>query len=206
VVVAELDNVEAVGSQKIANPPWPAPPKPIRIYWCEGDFKIHSVVKGEIPRTAKKFLWGGTRPGCDLTEHGKGATGSRGPITRVWFVREEGNYIRPLVDAFGVYFLAVKGEWPDGTREEAQKKLGRALLTPDALGMGLGIYSFHFSELASTACFILGRDECIERVQGLANLGNRALRKEACDYLSTQFKEKCAPQEKGGQAGGIRVG
>lgn len=194
VVVADLQNVEYVGSQKITNPPWPVQPAMVRIYWCQGDFNVYSAVKGKVPRNGKKFLWGGGKPGCHLTEHAKGATEGRGPMTRVWFVREEGNYIRPVVDALGVYFVAFNVKWDDGSREDSKKKFGRLLLSPNAVDTSPRDYGRWWDfELPSTACSILGRDECIGRIKGLAALGDPLLRRNACDFLKSQFRETCTP-------------
>lgn len=195
VVVADLQNVEAVGTQRIANPPWPVSPKLHRLYWCQGDLKVYSVVKGKIPPGGKKFLWGGTKPGCDLTDYGAGARqeSKSTALTRVWFIREEGDYIRPVVDGGGgLFFFVFNGKWDDG--QDPEKKFARLLLTPNAVGRSARDYGRRWDfEVPSTACLVLGREQCIEQIKALAALGDPLLRRRACDFLNSQFKETCSP-------------
>src|SRR4051794_15008782 len=106
VVVGEVANVVPVGSQKISTPSWPASPDIRRIYWCEADFQSSSVLRGHVPPSAEKLLWGTSTPGCSFKYLTDGQPWGNEPITRVWFLREEGRYLRPVVDAGGLLFCA----------------------------------------------------------------------------------------------------
>src|SRR5258707_1137779 len=82
VVVGDVKNIRAVGTQKVNGLPWPAPPNMNTIYWCKGDLKIDTVIKGKPPSRDKEFLWGATRRGCDL--YSKEQILDQRLTTRVW--------------------------------------------------------------------------------------------------------------------------
>ena len=196
VVVADLQNVEYLGSQKIDYVAGPPAGRNFNVYWCQGDLRIRSVVMGERLPSGKKFLWGAGQPGCGLIR--RGAEPERGPTTQVWFVRAEGNYIRPVVDAMGVYFVAFNGEQDLGSGPDPAKKFAELLLTPEAVDTNAHEYGRWWSfELVSTACFILGRERCSEELNRLAALGDLLLKKKVCEFLSSQFREACRDRTPG---------
>ena len=194
VVVGRLQNVQYVGRQRIASPPWPSLPANVQIYWCRADLVVYSTIKGKTPDARKKLIWGGAKPDCDLTEYGRGTTNRTGPLTLIWFVREESDYLRPVVDALGVYFFAFGVAWDDQWNRDGAHQFGRLLLTPTAVGTDLSDYARRFNfELTSTACFVLGREECVSRIRELAKLGDAQLSREACAFLRSQFRDNCSP-------------
>ncbi len=103
-MVGEVRNIQAAGTQNVKNLPWPAPTTVNRIYWCKATLSVNAVVKGRLPSKGKQFLWGTAKPGCEL--HSDEQTMDNRPVTRVWFIREEGDYIRPIVDGFGLYYIS----------------------------------------------------------------------------------------------------
>lgn len=191
VVVADVRNVAPIGVQKIKNPPWPVASTIDRVYWCQGDFVTYAVVKGRRPASGKKFVWGSVHPGCELNLAEPPRDGR--PFTDVWFIREEGNYLRPVVDGGGYYCYTFYTNWDDGSSVAPQTRFARLLLTPSADGASVQDYARRFFTPASTACFILGREPCIEQIRALAALGDPDLRQAACEFLRSQFQEKCAP-------------
>jgi len=108
VVVGDVSNIQALGSQKISDSDRPRPVASTinEIFWCQADFHADSVVKGKIPTPGKKLIWAAIRPGCDIVRFHFGYEETTPPVTRVWFVREEGEYIRPVVDAGGLFNYA----------------------------------------------------------------------------------------------------
>jgi hypothetical protein len=183
VVVGGVENIKQMGVQRSVHLSWPIPEGEYPIYWCEADFRVYATIKGRAPAAEKKFVWGSGVSGCKLPSHGQRQ--DVGPITQVWFVREEGNYLRPVADYSAQYFYELYASWDKEPSPPPQIRFAELLLTPSANG--------GFPEPASLACFILGRDECIRRIQALADLGDPDLRRQACSYLDSQFAAECPP-------------
>jgi hypothetical protein len=191
VVVGDVSNIVALGAEKITSPPWPAYDSIHEIYWCQADFKADSAIKGDLPVPGKKFLWAAIRPGCGLELFRYGYDESQAPIVRIWFVREEGEYIRPVVDAGGVFFVSFHGKWFDPPKQEAPRILALLMLNPAALGMSTAHYSIIFNNPVMLARTILGEKEIVERLKALATSPDLELRESACYYLKDQFRIPC---------------
>jgi hypothetical protein len=194
VVVGDVTNIAAFGSQKITdipNSPWPPSPEIPEIYWCQADFRADSVVKGSLPNRGKKFLWAAIRPGCSFEWFRYGYEETAEPVTRIWFVREEGEYIRPVVDGGGVFFVSFHGKWFDPPKEEAPKTLALLMLNPAALGWSPTHYATIFQHPVGLALAILGKTELIARLKALAATPDRTLRETVCGYLESEFDQAC---------------
>jgi len=191
VVVGEARNIQAVGTQKVKNLPWPAPPTVNLIYWCKATLSVSTSVKGRFPIKEKQLLWGAIRPGCNLYLDDQNGDGR--PAIRVWFVREEGDYLRPVVDGFGIYYIRFDAEWDESSTIDAEAQFGELLLTPSARSATLKDFAEGFFNPASAACFILGRERCVERIRSLAALGEPALRESACGFLKSEYRLECTP-------------
>jgi len=193
IVVADLQNVRALGSQTITKPPWPSLPNVLHVHWCEGDLHIYAVVKGSVGPDRRTFLWGQTTTDCDLsTYHGSGVDEQTGAMTRVWFLRQEGKYSRPVVDAGAPLCFTFNVKWDIKSPEKPSQQFARLLLTPDAVASTPVEYAQRFFHFASPACFIMGRDECVHQIKALADRGVPSLRREACEFLASQFHEECS--------------
>jgi hypothetical protein len=191
VVVGDMRHAKAVGTQKLVPPPLAGARD--TLYWCEGDFRTFAVIKGTAPSPRKKYLWAEFQPGCDLYFQDPIAAGS--PVTRVWFIREEGKYVRPAVDSARHYYL-LHTDWASSSDVDARTRFGRLLLTPAAYAGTLVEFSQGFTNLASLAQMVLGDAEARTRVRELAGLGDPDLRREACDFLQMNFQEKCTADAK----------
>jgi len=186
VVVGEVRNITAAGDHPVGDLPWPAGPWIKRIYWCEADFYGYAAIKGTLPARGKKYLWGAIRPGCKLEAL---------PLdsTQVWFIREEGEYVRPAVDAGGYFFITFRVKWDYKSKEDPQTRFGRLLLNPTGRHDSLRQFGKDIGDPASTACSILGRARCVEEIRALTLLGDPDLTRAACDFLRTQYDESCRP-------------
>jgi hypothetical protein len=180
VVVGDVSNVQALGSQKISDPPWPVAPAINEIFWCQADFHSDSVVKGKIPTPGKKLIWAAIRSGCDIARFHFGYEETSPPVTRVWFVREEGEYIRPVVDAGGVLFASFHARFTAAGRPEDLKRFAYLFLNPEAHGM-----SFELPRL------ILGDTECVEALRALSAYPDVRLHESVCTYLNSNFQQSC---------------
>jgi hypothetical protein len=192
VVVGDVDGVVSVGSQRISNAPWPVASDVTEIYWCQGDFHGTSVIKSGLPSSGKKFLWAAIRPGCGFEYFRYGYQEAEPPVTRVWFLREEGEYLRPAVDGGGVYFVSLHGKWSDPPKGEGPRMLALLMLNPAALGVTASVYSVVFQTPVSLARVILGEKETADRLKSLAaGTSDADLRDSVCAYLSSQFSYSC---------------
>jgi hypothetical protein len=187
VVVGEVRNITSVGDEPVKDLPWPAGPWIKRIYWCEADFNAYAIIKGPPPALGKRYEWGAIRPGCKLDALPPDST-------RVWFIREEGDYIRPVVDAGGRFYVTFLVKWDYNSKEEPQTRLGRLLLNPTARHASLRQFAEEiYDELVTTGCMILGKARCVEEIRALTSLGDPDLTRAACDFLKSQFREQCKP-------------
>jgi hypothetical protein len=156
------------------------------IYWCRGALDIRAVVKGRRPAAGKEFLWGIAKPDC--TEY---VSDDSHAISRVWFIREEEKFLRPVVDGFGIYYVNFYVPWATDPRREPQQQFGELLLSPAARAASLADFAQGFDAHASTACFLLGRERCIERIRSLSRLGDPDLHRAACDFLNSEMEVAC---------------
>jgi hypothetical protein len=185
-------NIRPLGVQQSAHLSWPVPDGVYSVYWCEADFHVLSTVRGRAPIDGKKFVWGSLISGCRLSPPVQRS--EAGPVTRVWFVREEGNFVRPVVDYHPRFFYEFHTAWSNGPDPSPQIRFAQLLLTPSANARTLREFaSDGFPDPADLACFILGKEECVSRIQALADLGDPDLRKQACSYLDSQFAVACPP-------------
>jgi len=192
VAVGNVTNVTEYGQQEVDHLPWPMSPDVHRLFWCEGDFHAVAVVKGEMRLLNEKYLWGSGMRGCKLSY------GSRSGLarlqTRVWFLREEGEFLRPTFDGGTHGFLGLYTPWSSGPNLPPRERLGVLLLTPGANADSLRDYAQYLWSVGDIACELLGKSACAERIRALAALGDAGLKTAACGYLKAQQGESCSSQ------------
>jgi len=190
VAIGEVRNVHSYGEQNVDRLPWPMSPKVHRLYWCQGDFRVTALVKGELHAPAKKYLWASAFPGCKLWPDDPRLVYGRFQ-TRAWFLREEGGFLRPTFDAGTHGFIGLFTRWEDGPPLAAREKLGTLLLTPSANSDKLDDYADYLWDVGDIACELLGKAECTQRIRALSALGNSHLREQACGFLKGQLGQGC---------------
>lgn len=190
VAVGHVKNVAEYGVQTVENLPSFVKQRLDKLYWCQGDFLVQSVIKGELSRPGKKFLWATVNPGCRLQFGDEKAYEWRS--TRVWFLREEGEFLRPAVDS-GRYLVGFSAPWRDGTDMPPLERFGVLLLSPLANERSLSDYADTFWSHADLACSLLGKPKCAQRIRALAKLEEPTLREAACQYLKAYMGEACTP-------------
>jgi hypothetical protein len=189
VAVGEVVNVSSYGEQTVASLPPPMSSDVHRLYWCTGEFRVAAVLKGEIPVAPRRYLWASAQPGCKLWY---GAADSSAKFaTRVWFLRGEGDFLRPTFDSGTHLFIGIYAKWDDGPGSAPRQRLGALLLTPSANSETLEDYANYLWDVGDIACELLGRVECARRIKALAQAGNPALREGACGFLKGQLGEDC---------------
>jgi hypothetical protein len=193
VAVGEITNIASYGEQAVANLPYPMSPDVHWLYWCEGDFSAVAVVKGALPDGKRKYLWASGLPGWRLWDDNPDLIFHREKM-RVWFVREDGGYLRPTFDmgtAAGRFF-GLFARWEDLPDLPARQRLGTLLLTPSANSDSLDDYAKYIWGVGDIACDLLGKSDCALQIKGLAGLGNPALRDAACNFLKGQLNDTCS--------------
>jgi hypothetical protein len=171
VVVGEVTNISSYGEQAVHHLPYPMANWVNTLHWCQGDFLVTAVVKGVLPVPPKKFLWASGLAGCKLYDNDPALVASR-YRTRAWFVREEGEYLRPVFDYGTYYFVGVCAAWEEGPPPSARERLGALLLTPEANCEPPDAYAKYFlSQVGDLACEVLGKAACIKRIRALTNSG-----------------------------------
>lgn len=111
--------------------------------------------------------------------------------TRAWFLREEGNYLRPLYDYGTRHFVGLCARWEEFAPLPARRRFGKMLLTPAANCADSDEYATYFLQTAGDlACEALGRTECVKQIKSLAR-ANPELHTAACTYLLGQQKATC---------------
>lgn len=195
IVIGDLQNVRPFGVQKVHSLPWPAE-SVRRIYWCEGAFVTHSVIRGEHPSPGKKFLWGSGFPGCVLRSYEKASVRDR-PTTQLWFIRQEKEYVRPVSDMVLRYVF--RGTWDAQSSLNPQASFASLLLSPRANGAAEKEFAASFLGMAGEACSLLSKTDCTKQVARLAALGDADLRAAACHFLAYEFREECSPQRAPGK-------
>lgn len=190
VAVADIKNVTELGVQTVERLPPPISPAIHKLYWCQADIEVLAIVKGARPDSQKKLVWGSVQPGC-RTSYVEQWNKEEGPVTGVWLLREEEDFIRPVVDGGHEFYYSFRVPWDSESDVSAQTTFGRLLLNPLATSGTLRAYAQGSFELMGLGCLILGRGECVARIEGLAGLHDPTLRSAACDFLSSQFQRKC---------------
>lgn len=188
IAVGNVKNVTEFGQQTVDHLPSPVTQDLHKLYWCQGDFESIATIKGAL-NAKKKYVWASVNPGCklfygDLRDYSK-------RLTRVWFLREEGQFLRPTFDGGTAYFYGLYTKWNDGPALAPRERLGVLLLTPQANSDSLAAFADDIWGLADVACSLLAKAECVQRIRALARLGDPNLRVAACEYLKAQQKESC---------------
>jgi hypothetical protein len=191
VAVGEVENIKSYGKQTVDRLPAITSPDVHDLYWCQGDFRVIAVVKGELHGPpSEKYLWASAFPGCKLLPDNPSFFDRRAK-TRAWFLREDSGFLRPTFDYGTHRFEGFLTKWEDGPPLAAPQRVGALLLTPAANSDQLEDYAYLLVNMGDIACELLGREECSRRIRDLARLGNPMLREYACGFLKGQFGEDC---------------
>ena len=146
------------------------------------------LIKGTPPPPAKKYVWSDSFPGCHGHRFDYGATNV---TLRVWLVREDGPYLRPVTDTHGRAYYAFQTTTKIEPGAGAVAQLGRLLMTPEA-APSTASYEQIFWGAASLARGLLPAEEFRSRVLRLTSSGDADLRARACMFLEQFLLEPCA--------------
>ncbi len=189
VAVGEVVNARIYGTHTYSRLPFPANPWDHEVRWCAGDFHATAVVKGSLDGAPKKYLYLSSL-GCQVLNLSTPDWGDEAK-TRVFFLRVEGAYLRPVFDYGTHKYLGLLTRWDQGPRLPPRQRLGALLLTPRANTSTIKAYARYLGYVGDIACDLLGKAECARRIRALAKLGNPLLRENACGFLQGQLHEGC---------------
>ena len=190
VAVGNVTNIASYGKQTVEQLPAPTMPDLHDLYWCQGIFSAVAVVKGDLKGNHRKYLWGSTIPGCELVDNDPKLIYHRFN-TKIWFLREEGDFLRPTFDYETFRFMGIFTSWSQGPHLPARRRLGTLLLTPTANNDSLDDFANYLWNIGDIACDLLGKPECIRQIRNLQELGNPTLRLSACNFLQGQLGVDC---------------
>jgi len=181
IAIGRLFAVTPIGAQPIEKAPWPVAPVFKRVYWCQGRLSLARVLKGELRATEGVFVWGTVRP-CEVNIPFFGHKEGR---TQVWLLRQEGELLRPTVDAGGIYYVGFDDDersFPAGSTDA----IGLSLLRPPDDPVSIGRFVLAFDNLAREACCVLGIERCTPQIAELLRHRDLTVRKAAASYLHRQ--------------------
>jgi hypothetical protein len=187
IVTGSVTDLHLLTVQRRLRLPPPASPKVQTIYWCTGTLRARIVLKGYMPQPGKPFLWATATPGCKLS----GLESTPQPRTSLWLLREEGEWIRPVFDAYGIYWTWLPFEESALEVPNPERRFAELLLTPDTNSSSIRSFVSTFQQSAMLACDLLGEEECMTKIKQLADTANPAVRDAACKYLDLSFQERC---------------
>jgi hypothetical protein len=189
VAVGEVVHARTYGTQTYSHLPLPAHPWEHELHWCVGVFRAKAVVKGSLDGAPQRYLYV-SWPDCDIINGASPDWGSEAK-TRVFFLRVEGEFLRPVFDYGTHKYLGLLTSWDQDHRLPPQQRLGALLLTPHANTGTLKAYADYLWDVGDIACDLLGKADCARRIRRLAKLGNPLLRQNACGFLQGQLHEGC---------------
>jgi hypothetical protein len=188
VSVGEVVNGRTYGTHTYDRLPFPAHPWEHELHWCVGDFYAKAVVKGSLDGAPRKYLYV-SWPDCEVINSMQ--PGWNHPKTRVFFLRVENGFLRPVFDYGTHKYLGLLTRWDQGPRLPPRQRLGALLLTPRANTGTLKSYAHYLGDVGDIACDLLGNADCARRIRQLAKLGDPLLRQYACGFLQGQLHEGC---------------
>lgn len=189
VAIGDVVNITSYGEQEVAGLPPPVVTEVHRLYWCRGDFRPRAVLKGKLPASPRKYLWGSPFPGCDSSTDEAHSFRQR-LHTKAWFLRVEGDFLRPMFDS-GSTFIGVFPDWDDQSHLSARRQFGTLLLTPAAVSDTLKDYAGYHSEAAYVARRLLDKAEYVRQMRALARLNDPDLQEVACGMLKGELGPEC---------------
>ena len=189
VAVGEVLHARTYGTHIYSSLPYPAKPWEHELHWCVGDFHAKAVVKGSLDGAPQKYLYISWLD-CEVIN---GSTPDWGDEarTRVFFLRVEGEFLRPVFDYGTHKYLGLLTRWEQGPNLPPRQRLGALLLTPHANTGTLKDYAYYLWDVGDIACDLLGKAECARRIRQLAKLGSPMLRQNACGFLQGQLHDSC---------------
>jgi hypothetical protein len=193
VIIAKASNVRAYGEEVSAHFPSPTPRGLRRLYWCTADLRVLATVKGDFKKTNSQYIWASLAPGCNLwlwPDNPRAV--DRRFRTWVWFVREEGQVLRPTFDTGMPPYMGLFTDWDDVTSVvDARRRLGELLFTPLANGDSLGDFAEYLPVVFDMACELLGKVDCALQLKAISYTSDIRLREVSCGFLKGEFGQPC---------------
>ncbi len=164
----------------------PANNAPFTLYPCEGEFLPTAFVKGGIDSTRPKILLFSWSPRCSF---GGGKDFNVNPVERIWFLRQEDEWLRPIIDTYSGFLDLFEPFEASASIAETQARFARALLSPKIVAKDPAAFFRRLPEFYELSCQISGSDTCFANLRHMQQEAQPPLRAEICRWLASQFDQ-----------------
>lgn len=190
IAVGRLRNVKEVGVQHLDSVPQGVDRAIKVLYWCQAELDVQLLVKGHLPPSQPKqhVLWPSRVPGCEFGREDATLTDE---YIRVWLLRVEGEFLRPLYDGGAATRIVLLARDPAERRNLTKQSLGSLFLRPSAYENGVDDLKSDIMSIGSIACSLLGRQECIQELRALANR-DQQMRARICEFIRASLENDCS--------------
>jgi hypothetical protein len=185
VVVGNAVRVLPYGTQRVnLRAAWPIGQPVDRLHWCQAQLIPIAVVKGHLQQSPRTLLWASIREKCILPGTPEGSK------TKVWLLREELGFLRPVADAGGTRTVwGFRQNWTAPGAGTPEIFLGEMLLKRETyLKEELSDAIWEFGEIA---CELLGKAACVTRLRHLTAITDSTTAQSICDFLDVELGEGC---------------
>ena len=164
----------------------PANNAPFTLYPCEGQFLPSAFLKGGIDSTIPKILLFSWFPKCSF---GVGKDFDINPVERIWFLRQEGEWLRPIIDNDSAFFDLFEPFEASASVAETQARFARALLSPKIVAQDQAAFFRRLPEFYELSCQISGSDTCFANLRHMQQEAQPPLRAEICRWLASEYDQ-----------------
>lgn len=188
VVIAKLESTRLYGVQTIEAYKYSPFQGMTQLFWYEGVLKVSANIKGDIPPGSHRVLWACASKPCPYAP--PRWVQDEFPL-QIYFLRREGEWLRPNVDLSDIRYIAIKSAWdPNAKRSSVEWLADRFLLREEIVVEGWR--SIPILDIATDAsCALLGSKSCVARIKDLVKQADPEVKKYWCEYLEFEHKDSC---------------
>ena len=156
----------------------------VSVYACEANLTISNTIRGKV--TTSRVLWFSYSPDCPLASW---PYDKLVDCDRVWFVREDAGWLRPVYDNAAVYLEISRSSNLATGGGEMQAAFVHALLSAGNLEPASGGLANRLVEFYSLAVEIVGEEASLKMLAELQKQASVALRSEICRMVAGTYDE-----------------
>ena len=183
VAIGKMTDVHRTGNGQVFRPKRGSP---FTIYPCRAAFSPSSSIKGANPAALTNFFWFSVAADCPLANRFQTNSGSDKTV-RVWFLRQENSWLRPIVDNAAVFLdIAPPPEMPG---IDSRVAFARSLLSPATVLIIPEAAAGRLLELYGLACAVGGERLCDELLASLQTQAPDPLKNAICRLAALPLGE-----------------
>jgi hypothetical protein len=184
VVTGSIARVRRIGAPRLGKN---GNSESITVYPCEAEFLPSIVIKGQAQDANRKLLWFSYFPSCAF---GHRPEETIGQVDRIWFLRVDGKWLRPVADNAAPFLGLFQRFSPDHDDSESLRRaLVGQLLTPEAVAKTNRAFVERFDDLFGVACEITTEEICFQILTDRYNESAPDVRAEICRFLAGSFDQ-----------------